>query len=354
MADNSTRAFGCPLRYIQGRGEFNNLASYTEKLGKTCVIVDGFLFEEFDMRLKTIYQDRLGDYLSVCFKGECWDGEIERIRNIAKENGAAVIVGVGGGKTLDTAKLCADDLGIPVIIVPSSASNDAPVSEIAVIYTESGEYIGSKKMRRNAELVLVDSEIIAKSPRRLFIAGMGDALATWFEARASRASDSPNYVGQGFRSCKIGMAIAETCHETLLTDGKKALMALDRGAITEAVENVIEANILMSGLGFQNTGLATAHGIHSGLTAVPSAHKFLHGEKVAFGTICQMILEKSSEEEIDEIMTFLVGIGLPVTLEQLDVDPSHENISAIASKTFENPLIHHEPFKITTCIPVNS
>jgi len=347
MVENTTRAFGCPLRYIQGYGEFSNLASYTAKFGRACFIIDGFLFEELNARLKAVYKDDSGNFLPVCFKGECWDGEIERTAKIARGNGISVIVGVGGGKTLDTAKLCADELGLPVIIVPSSASNDAPVSEIAVLYTESGEYIGSRKMKRNAELVLVDSEIIAKSPRRLFVAGMGDALATWFEARANEASDSPNYVGQGYKRCKIGMAIAETCHETLFNDGKKALMALERGAITEAVENVIEANILMSGLGFQNTGLATAHGIHSGLTAVPSTHKYLHGEKVAFGIVCQMILENSPEEEIDEVMTFMVEIGLPVTLAQLDVEATHENISAIASKTVQNPLIHHEPFKIT-------
>jgi len=175
MVENTTRAFGCPLRYIQGYGEFSNLASYTAKFGRACFIIDGFLFEKLNERLKTVYKDGSGNFLSVCFKGECWDGEIERIAKIARGNGISVIVGVGGGKTLDTAKLCADELGLPVIIVPSSASNDAPVSEIAVLYTESGEYIGSRKLKRNAELVLVDSEIIAQSPRRLFIAGMGDA-----------------------------------------------------------------------------------------------------------------------------------------------------------------------------------
>lgn len=347
MVNNTTRAFACPLKYIQGVGEFNNLAVYTGHYGKACIIIDGFLYDDLNSRLEVVFGRNSQEFFAVSFKGECWDGEIERISKLAEKSGAGVIVGVGGGKTLDTAKLCADGLKIPFIIVPSSASNDAPVSEIAVVYTESGEYIGSRKLKRNADLVLVDSEIIAKSPRRLFIAGIGDALATYFEARANEASDSANYVGKGHRRCRTGMAIAEKCHQILFEDGKKALIALERGAVTEAVENIIEANILMSGLGFTNTGLSAAHGIHSGLTAIPSANKFLHGEKVAFGIICQMILENCSEEEIDKTMSFMVEIGLPVTLAQLGVEATHENVAAIAAKTSENPLVHHEPFKVT-------
>ncbi len=170
------------MRYIQGSVNSRNLASYTAKFGRACFIIDGFLFEELNARLKAVYKDDSGNFLPVCFKGECWDGEIERTAKIARGNGISVIVGVGGGKTLDTAQLCADELGLPVIIVPSSASNDAPVSEIAVLYTESGEYIGSRKMKRNAELVLVDSEIIAKSTPETLCSRNGDALATWFEA----------------------------------------------------------------------------------------------------------------------------------------------------------------------------
>lgn len=347
MINNVTRAFGCPLRYIQGFGEFNNLAIYAAPYGKACILIDGFLYEGINERLADMYAGTEKNYLALSFRGECCDKEIDRINQTAKENSISVFVGVGGGKTLDTAKLCADAMGLPVIIVPSSASNDAPVSEIAVVYKENGEYIGSRKMKRNAELVLVDSEIIVKAPRRLFVAGMGDALATWFEAKANERSDSPNYVASGYRRCKAGMAIAQACHETLFADGRKALMALDRGVVTEAVENVIEANVLLSGLGFQNTGLATAHGIHSGLTAISSTHKFLHGEKVAFGIVCQMILENTCDEEINEVMSFMIEIGLPVTLGQLDVEANHENILQIASKTTENPLIHHEPFKIT-------
>ena len=348
MLSSTTRAFGSPLRYVQGQGEFARLPLYTAPYGNACVIIDGFLYQDLNARLEKAYAESDAKFVSISFNGECCEEEVERIGKIARENGAAVIVGAGGGKTMDTAKICADEMGLPVIIAPSSASTDAPVSEIAVVYKPDGEYIGSRKMKKNADLVLVDTEIIVKAPRRLFVAGMGDALATWLEAQACECSDSPNYIGSGMRRCKAGMAIAKASWDILFEDGEKALMALDSGVVTEAFENVVEANTLLSGLGFLNTGLATAHGIHSGLTVLPETHKYLHGEKVAFGIVCQMVLENTPAETVDKVMRFMVAIGLPVTLADLGVAAERDKVLAIAEKTANGPLIHQEPFAVTT------
>lgn len=347
MVNSATRAFGSPFKYVQGPGEFNRLPEYSKPYGKACILIDGFLYPDLNQKLEAAYGESGAEFLSICFQGECCQEEIDRICQIAGSGEAMLIVGVGGGKTLDTAKLCADSMELPVMIAPTSASTDAPVSEIAVLYTADGEYIGSKKMKHNAHLVLVDSEIIVKAPRRLFVAGMGDALATYFEARACDATDSPNYIAGGSRRCKAGMAIAKACQDILFSDGRSALLALERGVVTGALENVIEANTLLSGLGFLNTGLSTAHGIHSGLTMVPSTHKYLHGEKVAFGIVCQMVIENTPAQTVDQVMGFMVDIGLPVTLQQLDVEPTEENIRLIAKKTADGPLIHQEPVLIT-------
>jgi len=346
MDHSTARAFGSPLRYIQGPGEFERLPDYTGTYGKACILIDHFLYPDLNARLERAYREYGHDYIAVCFEGECCEKLIDDAVRIAAEHQAAVIVGVGGGKTLDAAKLCADKMALPVIIVTSSASTDAPVSEIAVLYTEDGEYVGSRKMKRNAELVLVDSEIIIRAPRRLFVAGMGDALATWFEAKACQASEAPNYIGDGYQRCKAGMAIADICHKILFEDGRKALEALEKGEITEAFENVVEANTLLSGLGFLNTGLAAAHGIHSGLTVLPETHKYLHGEKVAFGIVCQMLLEKTHPDDLAQTMKFMTEIGLPVTLKQLGVEETREKVTAIAEKTVEGPLVHHETCKV--------
>lgn len=320
---------------------------YVKPYGTACFLIDGFLFQSLEQRLRAAFEGTGQQFVALSCAGECCDEEVERVKAEARQRNAAVFVGVGGGKTMDVAKLCADSAGLPLIIVPSSASTDAPVSEIAVVYQPDGEYVGSRKMRRNAELVLVDSEIVAKAPRRLFIAGMGDALATLLEAQACSSSDSPNYIGMGYRRCQAGMAISQRCWDILFADGRRALEALDTGVVTEALENVIEANTLLSGLGFLNTGLSAAHGIHSGLTALECTHPYLHGEKVAFGVVCQLVLENTPKETTEQILRFMADIGLPMTLGQLGVEATPENVRAIAQKTAEGPLVHQEPFVVT-------
>lgn len=340
MIDTVTRGFGSPLRYIQGPGEFENLAAYTKPYGRACILIDGFLYSGLEERLKNIYE--CSEYCSICFEGECCREEAERICADARNEKSTVFIGVGGGKTLDTAKICADELGLPLMIIPTSASTDAAVSEIAVLYSKDGVYQGSRKLRRNAELVLVDTEIIVKAPKRLFVAGIGDALATCFEAKTCDRTDSPNYIAAGLKRCKAGMAIAQACEEILFADAENALLALDAGVPTEAFENIVEANVLLSGLGFLNTGLAAAHGIHSGLTALPEAHGALHGEKVAFGIVCQLVLENQPQEIVDKTLRFMVKIGLPVTLRQMKIEKNEKNIKLIAEKTAGGPLVHHE------------
>lgn len=352
----ASRAFGGPQRYIQGPGEFENMMEFTSAYGeKALYVIDAFLFENLTQRLKKIYSAGASAFLSVEFGGECCQKEIDRLLEIARKEKIDVIVGVGGGKTCDTTKFVANELDIPRILVPSSASTDAPTSGLGIIYTEQGEHIQAVKMKRNSELVLMDSEIVAKAPVRLFIAGIGDALATYFEARANDATETVNYIGKGYRRCKAAMAIAKMAYDLLLEDGLNAVCAVKRGVVTEEVENIIEANTLLSGLGFENTGCAAAHGIHSGITEIAESHDILHGEKVAFGIVCQMVLENTPRKEMDRIMRFMKEVGLPITLEGIHVPATEENIRVIAHHTVEkNPLIHHEPVFITEDIVANA
>lgn len=352
----ASRAFGGPQKYIQGPGEFNNMAEFTEPYGKKVLfLIDAFLYVSLTERLEKIYAGTASSFVSVAFGGECCQKEIDRISEIAREQKTEVIVGIGGGKTCDTTKFVANELDIPRILMPSSASTDAPTSGLGIIYTEEGEHIAAVKMKRNSELVLMDSEIIVKAPERLFVAGIGDALATYFEARANDATETTNYIGKGYRRCKAAMAIAKMAYDILLEDGVNALHAVRRGVVTEEVENVIEANTLLSGLGFENTGCAAAHGIHSGITEIAESHDILHGEKVAFGIVCQMVLENTPKEEMNRIMQFMCDVGLPITLEGIHVPATEENMRIIAHHTVEkNPLIHHEPVFINEDILVNA
>ena len=197
------------------------------------------------------------------------------------------------------------------------ASNDAPCSGVAVLYNDAGVVIKAVLMRRNPDLVLVDTGIIANAPRRLFAAGLGDALSTWFEARACKNSGART-MARGNVS-NTGLMMARLCYDLLMEKGRDALAAVERHEVTPALEDVVEATIYLSGLGFENGGLAAAHAVNDGFAQEPQAHGMYHGEKVAFGTLVQLVLEKAPQEELEQVLGFLRDTGLPLTLAQLGV-----------------------------------
>lgn len=354
--ESTTRGFGSPSKYIQGPGEFNRLEEYTSVYGPNVfVIIDRFLYDSISEQLKKAYSNTSSKLFFDKFSTEVTLKEIERVVKTAGQYKPNVVVGIGGGKTLDIAKAAAAELGVPVISAPTSASTDAPTSGLSVIYTEEGEQTHCIFHKANPDLVLVDTEIIVKAPVRFLVSGMGDALSTYFEARANSESDYANYIGKGYRRTRAAMAIAKLCYEILIEDGLEAKLAAEKGVITEALENVIEANTLLSGLGFENTGCAAGHAVNEGLTVLAETHHFYHGEKVAFGTICQLVLENRPKEEIKEVVEFCLSVGLPVTLKDLHVEPTYEKLMAVSNRAaIEGGIAHAEPFKVTPEIIYNT
>ncbi len=358
MNGTFSRAYGSPMRYIQGPGEIENLQKHSAEYGTYAyILIDSFIFENIKARLDRIFAGTETCFHAACFGGESSQEEVDKAVSEITALGADLIIGIGGGKTIDTTKLIADTCSIPRIIMPSSASTDAPTAGLAGLYRPDGVQIRAIKTKRNSELVLLDTEIIVNAPARLFAAGMGDALATWFEARANWASLTPNYIGDGYRPTRAAMAIARECSEILFEDGRNALAAVKQHLITEEVENVIEANTLLSGLGFENTGCAAAHGIHAGLSEMDADHgdHGFHGEKVAFSILAMMVIENTPHEEMDRTIRFLMDVDLPITLEQLNIEPTDENLDKIVDHTVNhNNLIHHEPCIINEKIVKNA
>lgn len=340
------RVFISPSKYVQGAGELDRLGEYTKVYGKKALVI-------ISAGGKKRFGDRVEASLAAAgvecafdeFCGECSQAEIDRLVEVLKGTGSDVVLGVGGGKIFDTAKAVAAAVDVPVVVVPTIAATDAPCSALSVIYTDEGQFKEYQFFKQNPNLVLMDTEVIAKSPVRLTVSGMGDALATYFEARACKRSDAGTCAGGKVTSA--AMALARLCYETLMSDGVKAKLALEAGACTESVEKVIEANTLLSGLGFESAGLAGAHAIHNGMTAMPETHAFYHGEKVAFGTLTQLVLENA--DELYEVLDFCVEVGLPVTFAQLGVaDASYERVLEVARLACaDNDTLHNMPFEVT-------
>lgn len=351
------KVFCAPARYTQGPHATEQLGHEICNLGigGPALIVAGRSAIRLlsDAWVRT-FATTGSSYEVFPFGGECTLREIERGSQAARAAKAQVVIGAGGGKVLDTARAIAADLSLPVVNCPTIASSDAPCSALSVIYSEAGEWEAYRIYRRNPDLVLLDTAVIAKSPVRPLVSGMGDALATWFEAKVCAEHGAKNM--RGGASTRSALSLAELCYKTLLEDGLAAIEALRSQEPNDALERLVEANTLLSGLGFESSGLAAAHAIHNGLTAAPGTHDYMHGEKVAFGLLAQLMLESQSNAVIEEVLEFSTSVGLPTTFAGIGIDnPNQDLLEMVAQRaTRTGETIHNEPMQITTKLVIEA
>lgn len=320
------RTFESPSRYVQGTGALGEIGRLTRQHGdSTLVIADSEVWDIVGEMIQSSFDEINGTFQHALFNGECTMEEINRLVEVTSESGVEVVVGVGGGKTIDTAKSVCARTDVSLGSVPTIASTDSPTSSLSIVYRKDGVWDTAEQHGFHPEFVLVDSQIIVQAPTRWFISGIGDALATWYEAKTAWESggttvfrDHPTYTGK---------ALAEACYRLLQDHAEGAVRAVEADVITESVEAVIEAIILLSGLGFENGGLAAAHAVHDGLTSLSSASGTTHGEKVTIGLLTQLLLEGKSDDIILELISFARRIGLPVSLADIDVtSPTREEL----------------------------
>lgn len=316
----STIIFQSPSKYVQGTNVLNNIGEYTKSYGeKPLIISDEVVWKITGEQIEASFNQENLAFHYVEFQGEASLNEIKRISEEGKNNNVDLVIGVGGGKTIDSAKAIADELNVGVVIVPTTASTDAPTSALSVIYSDEGVFESYKFYKKNPDLVLVDTAVVAKAPPRFFASGIADAMATWVEARANVKSEGTTMAGG--KASLAAQAIAKTCEETLFKYGIPAYQAVKKGVVTKHVEAVVEANTLLSGLGFESGGLAGAHAIHNGFTVLEGdIHELTHGEKVAYGTLVQLVLEFHPEDELRKYIDFYRALDLPTTLKEMRLD----------------------------------
>jgi glycerol dehydrogenase len=329
------RLFGGPARYVQGPGALDRLGQEVAAFGTApLVVVDAHVMAMLGNRIRALMAVA---GLEPTFR--TLGAEITRsvIASLAEGSQSAnVVVGVGGGKSLDAAKGVAMLLGVPVITVPTIASNDSPTSAAVAIYDDDHVMIAVDRMPDNPACVLVDTALIAAAPPDFLRAGIGDAITKKFEAEACMAGTGVTPFGT--RPLVTAIAIADCAYRTLRDHAEAALVACTAGQVTDDLERVVEAVVLMSGLGFENGGLSLAHSMTRGLVQARGAKEAVHGAQVAWALLVHLAAEGRADAEILDLMAFYRRIGLPVLLVDLGMaDPTDIEIDALARLTMTAP-----------------
>ncbi|MCS3743735.1 glycerol dehydrogenase [Rhizobium sp. BK661] len=344
--DITPRGARFPGRYIQAKGAIGLLGQEAAGFGKRAVaLLDRGIFDLLETDIAAALSGHVEAKL-IRHGGECSEHEIGSLVAAARNAQAELIIGAGGGKALDTTKAAARDLGLPVIIVPTIAASDAPCSALAVIYNEDGTVAYDTFLPSNPNLVLVDTALIAKAPARFLAAGIGDALATWYEADSCRQSGASNCMRMP--GVSLAFEIARFCRDTIFKYGAAALKECDAGQAGPALERVVEANILLSGIGFESGGVAAAHAIHHGLCELEDVHHHLHGEKVAIGVLAGLKIH-GREDEFLKVRDFCRSVRLPTRLADIGIaDATSDKLATVARRACRpGEIIHNEPIPVS-------
>ena len=282
----------------------------------------------------------------LLFKGHCSERDVTDLVT-ASGNNDSVVIGVGGGALLDTAKAVARRLGVPVVAIPTIAATCAAWTPLSVWYNDAGQALQFEVFDDANFLVLVEPHIILKAPAEYLLAGIGDTLAKWYEAvvLAPQSENLPLTV-------RLGINGALAIRDVLLSRSEEALADQQRGEATQAFRDVVDAIIagggMVGGLGERYTRVAAAHAVHNGLTVLPQTEKYLHGTKVAYGILVQSAL-LGQDDVLAELVAPYQRFTLPTTLRELEVDiNSRDELDKVIAHTLR-PVesIHYLPVALT-------
>lgn len=314
------KVFVSPMTYRQGENVLWNHLEDILAFGQRCLIVtDRFVYQMLGEQLCKKLKE-LGGEIFV------WLVEEE------KPNGAFdSVVALGGGRAIDLGKALAFESNCPVVVVPTSASTDAPTSRISVKYRE-GYFEKYSYYTKSPDLVLVDTAILINSPVHFLTAGIADGLSTSIEARTVRENRGVNTLGA--LPTLTAEAIAEKCRDVLLNYAETAVEANKHGKVTPAFEAVVEANTLLSGIGFESGGLSIAHALHNAMVSLWGGEiKGSHGQIIAMTTLQQLQIE-GRKEEFSRYQALFEKLGLPITYEALSVFPSANELQKVTNLAF--------------------
>ncbi|NYH11863.1 glycerol dehydrogenase [Pseudomonas moraviensis] len=310
--------FGSPGRYVQGTEVLAQAGAYLAHCGRSAVVViDSYVLGLIRQRLDDSCAHAQVELHYITYDGEITADGIAGLRAAAANIEFEMILAVGGGKCIDAGKALAHSSGRALITMPTVASNDAPTSKNYVIYDDHHQLSEVGHLLVSPRYVLVDTSLIAQAPRPFLLAGIADALTKKFEAEQCYKAAGVNMFGA--RPALSGLVLARECYEVIRRYAEPALALAGTGEVTVAFDHLIEAVLLMSGLGFESGGLSIAHAMTRGLSKIPGAQQQVHGKQVAYGLLVQLVLEDRDAELMGDMLSFYQRIGLPRNLTELGV-----------------------------------
>ncbi|ABA19642.1 Iron-containing alcohol dehydrogenase [Trichormus variabilis ATCC 29413] len=336
-----------PAKVIRGSNILQVAATEIAKLGSRPLIVAGNSTVAISQEsLQPILEAQNLHVAQASYGADCAEASLKALRKAAKEHKADAIIGIGGGKALDTAKLVAHQLDLPVATIPTSAATCAAWTALSNVYSEDGAFLYDVALSRCPDLLILDYDLIQTAPQHTLVAGIGDAIAKWYEASVSSGHLEQTLIISAVQQARV-------LRDILF---QKSAIALQQPG-SEAWREVVDATVLLAGviggLGGAQCRTVAAHAVHNGLTHI-AGHSSIHGEKVAYGILVQLRLEEMVQgnqlatASRQQLLKFYAEIGLPQKLGDLGLGNITLGELQTAAEIALTPQsdIHRLPFKV--------
>ncbi|HEY9772027.1 MAG TPA: iron-containing alcohol dehydrogenase family protein [Coleofasciculaceae cyanobacterium] len=337
-----------PARVLRGENCLANSGREIARLGIRPLVVGGQTLKVIEPVLEPVFKaEKLVSQLAN-YSPDCAETSLARLKDAVQQHQADLIIGVGGGKALDLAKLLAAQSDLPVVTVPTSGATCAAWTALSNVYSEVGAFQYDVTLSRCPDLLILDYGLVRTAPRRTLIAGIGDAIAKWYEASVSSGDSTATLLISAVQQARI-------LRDILLQKSAIALNQPDSDEWREVVDATVLLAGVIGGVGGADCRTVAAHAVHNGLTHLLEAHDVLHGEKVAYGILVQLRLEEMVQgnqlaaSARKQLLQFYTDIGLPKTLEDLglaDISLAQlRQVTAIATQPQSD--IHRLPFQVS-------
>ena len=337
-----------PAQIIRGKKALAQSGEAIARLGNNPLIVGGDRsIKIIQPHLQPLLQSHNLKLTQANYGSDCSETSLANLRQALATQEVDLIIGIGGGKALDTAKLLAHQCCLPIITIPTSAATCAAWAALSNIYSDQGAFLYDISLARCPELLILDYGIIKTGPPRTLVAGIGDAIAKWYEASVSSGHSEQTMIISAVQQARV-------LRDILF---QKSTIALEEPG-GETWEEVVDATVLLAGLiggiGGAQCRTVAAHAIHNGLTHLSASHGTLHGEKVAYGILAQLRLEEMLQGNQlaatarQQLLKFYNQIGLPKSLNDLGLkEITLSELSHVAEVACNpNSDIHRLPFRV--------
>lgn len=336
-----------PAKVLRGDCLLEQAGNAIARLGTRPLIVGGDRTLKATLpRLQSVLAAQQLEVSTVSYGADCSEAGLATMRQAVEAHKADLIIGVGGGKALDAAKLLAYQCHLPVVTIPTSAATCAAWTALSNVYSEQGAFLYDVSLENCPDLLLLDYDLIATAPAYTLVAGIGDAIAKWYEASVSSGNSEQTLIVSAVQQARV-------LRDILFQKSAAALQSPGSAVWKEVVDATVLLAGVIGGLGGAECRTVAAHAVHNGLTHLP-VHSSIHGEKVAFGILVQLRLEEMVQgnqlaaTSRQQLLKFYTDIGLPQKLSDLGL----ENITlkeleqAAELALAPNSDIHRLPFKV--------